>query len=75
MLEKILNICKTIMERPFSTEAVWEHAVCREEGGQLRTFHGRIQGRSDEEEVKDNKGHPGPATALTWLGRPKDNVF
>lgn len=69
-----MKICKTTMERPFSTEAVCEHAVCRREGGQLGAFHGRIQGRGDDEEVKD-KGHPGPATALTWLGRPKDNVF
>lgn len=67
--------CKTIMERTFSTEAMWEHAVCRGEGGQFRAFHGRIQGRGDDEEVEDNKGHPGLATALTWLGRPRNNEF
>lgn len=67
------TFCKTIMERTFSTEAVWEHAVCRGEGGQLRALHGRIQGRGDGEEVKDKKEHPGPATALTWLGRPRNN--
>lgn len=69
---KTLKICKAIMERPFGAEAVREHAVYRGEGGQLRAFHGRIQGRGGDE---DSKGHPGPGSALTRPQRPRGRVF
>ena len=70
-----MKICKAITERPSSAGAVREHTVYRGEGGQLRAFHGRIQGRGGDEEVTGSKGDPGPGHALTRPQRPRDRVL